>query len=243
MLLLTDAGAERRTIASRRAPAPRPGRAPRNGARRAPSRQCTRRGGRDCGATGPLTGRARRSGSPRSARSSSRCRWPAPRAAPGREAPARPRRAKTQRSVGPRQRRRMRRGTPRARSTQLLNRRRGLPPIGAEEAGHESGLAELDEGQARHGLTADVHEEGVSVWISVDVVARRRREHGAAWRWRSSFTQASPCAKRARSSGVQLAGVVSFEKGGQRGSGTCGEPGTKYDRYSPGLPRSSAALA
>jgi hypothetical protein len=41
------------------------------------------------------------------------------------------------------------------------------------------------------------------------------------------FTQASPCTKRARSSGCQLAGVVSFAKKGQRGSGTCGEPGTK----------------
>ena len=41
------------------------------------------------------------------------------------------------------------------------------------------------------------------------------------------LTQASPCAKRARSSGVQLAGVVSFVKKGHKGSGTCGEPGTK----------------
>jgi hypothetical protein len=43
-----------------------------------------------------------------------------------------------------------------------LNRRRRLRLIGADgEAGDESGLAELDEGQARHGLTGDVHEEGV----------------------------------------------------------------------------------
>jgi len=57
----------------------------------------------------------------------------------------------------------------------------------------------------------------------LDVVASRVLGGGGA----PVLTQAFPCTKRARSSGFQLAGVVSFEKKDHSGSGMCGVPATK----------------